>query len=169
VKTSLRPVHGDIDIWFVELMPYVEYDGQGQGARKAIVGEKVSNVIKGCPDYTHDGTGGWTYRPGYGMNYYLGRPDNWNRRNFFENTASANEMDFHQATVRYVSMRPLFGDSKYAGLLTASGTGNFQLSDGDEKRHGGRANYVFCDGHVEALSPEVAWRAIRDPTTLAGR
>ncbi|MDA3963337.1 MAG: type II secretion system protein [Planctomycetota bacterium] len=165
--TQCEAAWGPTTIWFLELAPYVERERVDRDGRLAIVKGDISTVIKGCPDFVNDKSGAWGWRPGFGMNNYLDRP-NSDATNFIQ-VMSWNNTDFHQATVKHQSDRVVFGCSWGAGITTLGAEGKFRDHHDAEIRHRGRANYNFCDGHNESLSPKQAWYGIKDPSVIAGR
>lgn len=166
VDTQARPQYGDIDIWFMELAPYVGREATTQAGRIDMVAGEVKSVIKGCPSFRADRNTTWTWRPGYAMNASLGLPERSVSSHF---TVNGTATDFSDASITHSASRILFGCGYYAKLTPNPGVkGKFIsiLSSYPELRHSGRANYSFCDGHVQSLEPSRAWFGMQDPSRL---
>jgi prepilin-type processing-associated H-X9-DG protein/prepilin-type N-terminal cleavage/methylation domain-containing protein len=130
-------------------------------------------------------------KPGYGKNSSLGMPTNtanWTDDQFdivqhygggFPADASKKwsggpwnqVVIWRYSKLTYPSNRILVGDSDDWGLATQSTAYAFAGEPktptnhpwGSPDRHRGKANYLFCDGHVSLVSRETAWWSIRDP------
>jgi len=166
VRTRDRDLFGPIDIWFIELMPYVEHEHTGRDDRLDVVTGAVGSVIKGCPSFVNDDEGAWGWRPGYAMNPMLGLPEDRGSSYFHRGGTCT---DWHQSTVDRVVSRVLFGCFYGAKLDAKRDVGSFRNSRDAETRHRGRATYGMCDGHIESLKPEPAWYGVTDPAALAER
>lgn len=120
------------------------------------------NVYWGCPEWRREQPNAAVSRPGYGMNGYLRSPTSG--ASF---TGDSKNPIRYQA-VTYASARVLVADAPDWHVRGLSNFNNgyygFQdYSQGSPIRHGDRANYLFCDLSVRAVSYLRAHMALYDP------
>jgi prepilin-type N-terminal cleavage/methylation domain-containing protein/prepilin-type processing-associated H-X9-DG protein len=169
-----QPGGGDFR-WFLNLASYLE---QEQAVTHAMLMSGRS-VFWGCPVWVVD-KGKWTATgtastPGYGLNGSLGLPAESYNTNF--TTAGARDVTFSRVSMP--ASRVLIGDSQQSGLSGEYVAGEAiwhhddrdpfpATSASDPRRHGGRANYVFVDGHTMTLRPrDGSAYAYLDPARFA--
>jgi len=157
---------GPTDPWFIELVPYAGGE-ERTNTNRITDSDRQHSVLKGCPSFVNTSTANWGFLPGYGMNHKLGLPDDTGSSRL--DGATKQPRDWHSARVSHQSSRILFGDAYNTDLVPGSPEGTFHTNHDDEERHGGRANYVFCDGHCESLDPTTAWWSVKDPSTQLAR
>ena len=129
------------------------------------------NVFWGCPEWKgviSSSTGTlYSSRPGYGKMRELELPQAYGARN----TSSINETGSDLALqkrykitrITYPSSRLNVGEAKEYHFSAGSSSldGNCE-----PMRHGTNANYLFFDGHVKTLHPQVAWLCGWDPGSI---
>ncbi|AHF90548.1 type II secretory pathway, pseudopilin PulG [Opitutaceae bacterium TAV5] len=144
--------------WQVEISPYLGREVQYFSTLKAEIDgyafcpEYISK-FRNHPDWTTYTTAGYgmsnKLHVGAGINPYTTR--------------------FPHTNIDVPSRRFLVGDSNNFHILidgstwTAGATAGTIGSSGDPKRHNGRANYLFADGHVASLTPEKALESYKAP------
>jgi prepilin-type processing-associated H-X9-DG protein/prepilin-type N-terminal cleavage/methylation domain-containing protein len=127
---------------------------------------KAGGVAWSCPLYTPvPWNPGWV---GYGRTFRLDLPDSNAVDDWYDLPATA--IWFRWSGLTFPSTRIIAGDSANWGLEIAAtapqfhpGSSGFPWSA--PMRHRGKANYLFCDGHVATLGAERAWNAIAAPAT----
>lgn len=154
--------------WIQYLSGYVGKEDAGWSDPK-----DPNNVFWGCPAW-EGRDAGWnvppqtqiaTSSPGYGMNMYPEQPANWNAN--ARNDAS-NEPLYYIDDITFSSSRVIVADTIDWHV---SASWNFEngfygftsWSRGDPFRHGRTANYLFYDGHAEAIEPRYAHMYLYNP------
>jgi prepilin-type N-terminal cleavage/methylation domain-containing protein/prepilin-type processing-associated H-X9-DG protein len=143
--------------WFELLQQYAEVsnrDGFATVDRRDLQGAG-RNILKDCPEYTP--TAVWAY--GYGMNGCLRLPAS-NLRNAWSLGPPATYVDYTTNQVTNQSTRILVGDSPDWHITVNNSK---YPTRWDPTRHGGLANYLFCDFHAQGLPPARAAIAVSDP------
>ncbi|MDA3963114.1 MAG: DUF1559 domain-containing protein [Planctomycetota bacterium] len=127
-----------------------------------------------CPSFSSRAT---VWEKGYCINAFLNWPSDWS--NSLWNKTWTSGRYWHQGNISYSSSRILTGDGdkgpsfrvkSYAhGYDFMAATGGAPGTDGDytggdPTRHNGRANYAFCDGHVESMKRFEAVTALYNPS-----
>lgn len=123
------------------------------------------NVFWGCPDWRNERPLTTTSKPGYGMNGYLRSPVSG-----ASYTGDSNN-PIRFAAVTFASARTLIAE---AWDWHVRGVGNFNngyygfqdWSKGSPLRHGDKANYLFCDLSVRAVSYLTAHMSLYDPANF---
>jgi prepilin-type processing-associated H-X9-DG protein len=137
------------------LAPYLD-----QGATQHAQLQATNNVAWACPTWARivGKKSVYTYRTraGIGLNGNLGLPDttrSWNTDWTFPSSLTARDVKWRE--VANLGQRVLLGDSQWSGIDARyySGVPKWYASVMDPTRHGGRANYAFCDGRVTTLLP----------------
>jgi prepilin-type processing-associated H-X9-DG protein/prepilin-type N-terminal cleavage/methylation domain-containing protein len=157
--------------WHHLLLRYEDRSAASWGANGK--GETGSGVSWSCPLWTPvSWNPGWT---GFGKNMFLEFPNNLAQDNLYENSGSGaapawNWKYFRFSAIQAPSNRILAGDSRDYHLLVEwwsyiyGGTeAAWPSYSGAPMRHRGRGNYLFCDGHVAAMSASDASKAIMHP------
>lgn len=152
--------------WHSYLAPYARANTNLQTLVKA------GSVFWGCPTYRARNPGVLESRIGYGMAANPNKPTD-NANNDPYNCMWGNGKWFKIDSLTHPASRILVGDSQdwHLGL---QGTDplkttipNFSQDVVSKviqgKRHGSVANYLFVDGHVQAVTPDKATAALQDP------
>lgn len=158
--------------WHTLIEPYVEAEGDAANKNAALRGKR--GVMRSCPAWKSSifyavvpgqsingsmNDGDWN--PGYGMNATPFRPDPV----YFNYVTVAYWgvfTPYRQATATNVTLpsnRIMVGDSPDWAFS------NSGVRD-DRKRHRGRSNHVFFDGHTQSLAPAAIPFGISDPAKL---
>lgn len=159
--------------WFQALGPQLDLPGNGPGGAHTRTTTLAvgSNPVWGCPlwrtgEYRTIYPAGNLTKPGYGSNRNPLAPEPaanwWLLVSDWLAGAPNTPRDFLLHAIPQSSSRVLYGDavdwSLGADLVTKV------LNDPrNGARHGGRATYVFMDGHTATLIPSAAALAIVDP------
>jgi general secretion pathway protein G len=114
---------------------------------------KLANAVESCPSMIKGGD-----KMGFGMNLFLKRPEKEDDTRF----------EFLRLeSLTCLTGKVLVGDSVDWHLLTQDHhwwlPGECLYPSGAPERHTGRANYLFCDFHVENLDPASALNALVTP------
>ena len=162
-KGKMVPLMSGPGRWFANLAPYL--DAKRTTQDWATQGDlmKFNSVFWGCPVYNVDlakkGAADYDWRPGYGLATKPCLPDAVWETNWSMGYNPAITRDIPLASLTYPSQRIISGDTHDWHLEGAwSGSTPIWPSDGtfsrnDPKRHRGKANYGFVDGHVATLGP----------------
>lgn len=157
--------------WCIAITPYL--DGSHRITAHSNNSGTVSPILTGCrarrsdPDYqsrisTSPAGNPVNLDPGYGMNSFLAaasngagpvgtEPDSWG---FPVSGHHSYLAPFPMDSITLTSQRMLFADgTQYRLTITTWGD---QLG---RRRHGGKLNAVFCDGHVRSISGATSIRA----------
>ena len=152
-SSNPNPTSGN---WMVEISPYVFRDTDIAGIKRT--GEQT-NIVH-CPSYdllftSFSDTNYSSFQTGgYGMNPNLNIPGVGGNMPY--------DTRYPAAGIPYPARTVLVGDSGNYHL-DVKGTSWTQVTNtaegyysGAPTRHGKTANYLFCDGHVSALTPDAA-------------
>ncbi|MDA3963608.1 MAG: prepilin-type N-terminal cleavage/methylation domain-containing protein [Planctomycetota bacterium] len=121
-----------------------------------------NNILQGCPERD---TSSSSYKIGYGMNLRLGLPDSNNENYLRPITVSRGDYsDWILGSIRQASQRILVGDSADPFMRLSGNKWNPLFSDA--KRHGTRANYLFCDMHVSTVDAKRSAMAVANPSAF---
>ncbi|MCK6487917.1 MAG: prepilin-type N-terminal cleavage/methylation domain-containing protein [Planctomycetes bacterium] len=151
------------EIWTSPLFPYLDAGAEDPGGWNSTLLLTRRSVARGCPEWK-DGN---AFRPGYGMSYCPGTPLRPGTND--ENVGGFSP--FPKNAISDHSRRIYLGDSQECTLEVAWASPPytaFTATRADPLRHGGRANYLFHDGHVQGLAPaQQPWLGIGDPRNPA--
>lgn len=156
------PVH-----WFDAIATYLELADDQTATSYAA---RYATPIWGCPAWPKSGPGTLPYRTGYGMAWFPLAPQSY-RTNFLwlEPNGGLNNFgrDIDIARVPARARRIMVADTLDWPLGTPSIPAVAYPSSWHPTRHGGRANYLFFDGHVQTLSADSnAYIGAADPTSV---
>jgi prepilin-type N-terminal cleavage/methylation domain-containing protein/prepilin-type processing-associated H-X9-DG protein len=165
--------------WWQALLPYAGTDATGTS----------QNLVPWrCPEWYRSGR--WRMGTdglasiGYGYNQRPQQPTSFFYHNLPANLTLgpySSSQEFTLSMITHHSNRPMAGDSVRGVIVDQNGTNFFRSGTtywtGDPTRHSqpelqasvpltsSRANYIFYDGHVEALSEAPACAKLKDPAT----
>lgn len=154
--------------WFDAIATYLELpDDQTATSYDA----RYSTPIWGCPSWPKSAPTTLPYRPGYGFAWFPLAPQSV-RTNFcwLDPNGGLNSFgrDIDLAAVTARSRRIMVSDTSDWPLSTPSLPAVAYPNGWSPTRHGGRANYLFFDGHVQALpASSNAYIGAADPTSTA--
>ncbi len=148
--------------WMVEISPYVYLETDLASLKKAGAQSNITH----CPSWdllfsTQQAmVNAATASAGYGMNYHLNVSGMGNK---VTDGNTIYDTRFPAIAIPYPATTVLVGDSGNYHLDVSGAWTLVPVTDGSEgyysgapTRHGQTANYLFCDGHVSALTPTAA-------------
>ena len=161
--------------WFQQLGPMLDQPADGAGGTyTTITTLRLVAPVWGCPlwrqrDYVQYWGGLGSTKPGYGFNRTPMAPEplvTWwyIHSDWVTGTgATSTPRDFPINTLRLAAKRVLYGDAIDWHLAADMVTQQFNdLRNG--LRHGGRANYVYVDGHTASATPLAGAQGVYNPT-----
>lgn len=158
--------------WYAGIEPYLDAEGDSGGVQSIDSLRAARGVLRSCPAWPHsiyyaleqgksinasNKDGAWN--TGYGMNCYPFRPESMHTNASSSGWGQPYKVAM-PTNVTCQSARALIGDAPDYYIWSS-----FMLPGGrdDRRRHGGRCNFVFFDGHVASLAPEQVQWALDDP------
>ncbi len=171
-----RPPHNE-SRWFLTLAPYLE--AQHTATHGGL--QKETTVMWGCPVWNRDKAkkaSSNTKFSGYGYASIQNLPE---VNQFSSNFSFAGARDGRVVELTHPGTRILIGESKTSGLEANWNTGAplwfgsertpaqiSGLEAADPRRHRGRANYGYVDGHVKSHGPARSALGYLDPAEWDG-
>lgn len=157
---------GGNKVWVEFLAPYIN---RTKTDVLVLAQDKEGTVFWGCPTYRIRNPGVLASRFGYGMVLYPGRPTDVAPNDGYK-CLWPNGKWFRLDILSHPTSRILVGDSCDWHLGMSGSSMPDTSVDSVSKtiqgeRHNGVANYLFVDGHVQAVPPAQAKAALLDPAT----
>lgn len=171
-----RPPHNE-SRWFKTIAPYLESQSKVSHGQL----QKETTVIWGCPVWNKDRakkTSSNTKFSGYGYAAIHNLPET---SQFHSDFSSATARDGKVIELTHPATRIILGESKVSYLEANWNTGAplwfgserrpdqiSGLESADPRRHRGRANYGYVDGHVKSHVPARSALGYLDPANWEG-
>lgn len=149
--------------WFDSIATYVELADDQTATSFAA---RYATPIWGCPLWPKDAPTTLPYRTGYGYAWFPLAPQS-TRASFFWQNPYGRDIPIGSVTAR--PRRIMLSDTTDWPLSTPSLPAMAYPAYWSPTRHGGtRTNYLFFDGHVQAIAASArAYLGAADPTTTA--